>query len=1126
MDRDLAFIDNQNGNTLARALANTLQSPDSTQTDQIPDELRIATAFFSPAGFKYIADYLEGIPDVRLLLGADPSGLPIPDPKRLNETPRDHEQRRIHTAWNKQVKNLAYDRDQLPFNQTSRAALEALITVLRRGNMQVRRYTKSFLHAKAYIHSSHGDGGIIAGSSNLTRAGFTQNLELNLGCFDPAILHEAKQWFDDLWEEAEPYNLAEIYEVVFETRTPWSIFLRVLWQLYGKEVEEEIQENDNLPLTTFQKHGVARALRLIRERGGVIVADEVGLGKTFIAGDILQIYSARRQRALLICPAALRDSTWRQFLSDYEISRAIECVSFEQLASDQQLRDQQRPNASGNHLRRRLEEYQLIIVDEAHNYRNPNTPSRAAALRRLLFGQKRHLLLLTATPVNNSLWDLYYLIHFFVRQDAHLADRGILSIRQRFMEAMQTDPTGLSPDVLYPIIDATTVKRTRQFVKKHYSGDTIKGTDGTPRAIVFPKPEAITVRYALEDQLPGFFDQLEECLDSNGNRNILFARYMPDAYRIEALDPEENSRVRAMTGLLRSGLLKRFESSCFAFRKTVQKMIRQHDQFLEALEKGHVVTTDFLRDQEVSGDDESLFEELLEKYSDDVTDARDFDTTHLKNDVSHDRDLLQSLEDSASSISNQGDAKLKALSDVLREITTQAEYEASDAIDEAQKRKVLIFSSFADTVKWIWDFLTQEIEKRPELASYQNRLVAVSGSQKFGGISKEKAVTGFAPVSMQARSGADTDRYDIMITTDILAEGVNLQQCRHIINYDVPWNPMRLVQRHGRIDRINSPHKRVFLRTIFPTDRLDELLNLESRILGKLAMAAASVGVAAPLEESAHGEQVFTETRQEIEKLLREDPSLFERGGTVAATQTGEEYRQTLRKAHGELGDEIAKLPWKTGSGMRKGKERGLFFCAVVGHDSDYERPYLRFIPATPDWKPAGGTEPIIYEMGTCLRMIECEENTPIWYPDEFHEHVYDFWSVAQSHILEHWMHETDPANLQPKVDRINQQVAEFIREFPPRDINSDRTRLALDILESPWPRREQNELRARFKSKEDPDRSERYTLSHELVEYTLDTGLEPSQPPEPLPLIEPHDIKLLCWMAIECENDGGALIG
>lgn len=1124
MDKAPTLIDNQNGNTLARELVETLTSSDLGQEihSSPSSELRIATAFFSPAGFKYIADHVKDISDVRLLLGADPSGLPVPDSKRLDETPADREYRRIKTAWENQVKTLTHERDQLPFNRTNRAALEALIMALRHGNMRVRRYTKSFLHAKAYIHGSHSDGGIIVGSSNLTRAGLTQNLELNLGCFNPPIVREARKWFDDLWDDATPYDLAEIYEVVFESRSPWSIFLRVLWQLYNSEIEEEIQEDDNLPLTTFQKHGVARALRLIRERGGVIVADEVGLGKTFIAGEILQIYSDRRQRALLICPAALRDSTWKQFLTEYRMSRAIEYVSFEELARDQQLRDQRRPNANKRHLERSLDEYQLIIVDEAHNYRNPTAPTRAAVLRSLLFGQKRDLLLLTATPVNNSLWDLYHLIHFFVRQDAHLADRGVLSIRQRFIKAMRTNPTDLNPDVLYPIIDATTVKRTRQFVKKHYSGDTIKGPDGRPRAIIFPKPQAITVRYALEDQLPGFFDQLEEALDSDGDRSILFARYMPGAYRMESQDQEENGHARAMTGLLRSGLLKRFESSCFAFRETIQKMILQHDHFLQALEKGHVVTTAFLQD--ISGDDEALFEDLLEKHSEEIADASHFDISRLKNDVLRDRDLLQSLEDSATSISTESDAKLKALSDVLVEIAAQAEYEASDAIDEAQRRKVLIFSSFADSVKWIWDFLIQELEKRPELAPYQGRLAAVSGSHTIGGVSKDDAVLGFAPISMQARSSADEDQYDIMITTDVLAEGVNLQQCRHIVNYDVPWNPMRLVQRHGRIDRINSTHKRVFLRTIFPTDRLDELLNLETRILGKLAMAAASVGVVAPLEKGAHGDQVFTETRQEIEKLLREDASLFELGGTVAATQTGEEYRQTLRKAYQDLGKDIVKLPWKAGSGMRKGKQRGLFFCAVVGHDSDYERTYLRFIPATPEWEPTGEKNSIIHELGTCLRMIECEEETPTWIPDGIHERVYDFWDIAQTNILDHWMRETDPANLQPKVGRINHQVAEFIRAHPPREIGSNDTKNALDILESPWPRREQIMLRGWFKFTNDQDQQNDQDLSRDLVNNILGTGLQASEPPLPLPLIEKDDVKLLCWMAIECEKGHGAL--
>ena len=898
------------------------------------------------------------------------------------------------------------------------------------------------------------------------------------------------------------------------------VFLRVLWQLYGEELQEEKEDSGNLPLTTFQQHGMARAIRLMRERGGVIVADEVGLGKTFIAGEILQLYNDRRQRALLICPAALRDSTWKQFLNEYYL-HGIECISFEQLAQDKQFKDSKlRPNANGKHLLRPLREYQLIIVDEAHNYRNPSAPSRAAALRHLLFGKKRDLLLLTATPVNNSLWDLYHLIHFFVRQDAHLADQGILSIRQRFIQAMHTDPTNLSPDVLYPIIDATTVKRTRQFVKKHYSGDTIKGPDGAPRTIEFSKPIAITVRYALEDQLPGFFDQLEQALDSEGKKSILFARYRPVSYRKYPLDSDENHRIDAMTGLLKSGLLKRFESSSGAFVKTVQKMVNQHNHFLSALEKGKVVTTMFLH--EVSGDDETLFDEMFDnpsdKHSDLMYDATDFEVNRMKHDVSCDRDLLQNLLDSTRSITRENDAKLKSLSEELCIIAQKAEDDASDSIDECQKRKVLIFSSFSDTVEWIWEFLQSELENRHELRHYRNRLVAVSGSKEYSNVSKEEAALGFAPVSMQAPPHADDDLYDILITTDILAEGVNLQQCRHIINYDIPWNPMRLVQRHGRIDRINSSHPRVFLRTIFPVDRLNELLNLESRILNKLAMAAASVGVVGPLEKSARGDQVFTETRQEIEKLIQEDPSLFEHGGTVSATQTGEEYRQTLRKAYDELGTEIEKLPWKTGSGVQKGNQRGVFFCAVVGHETDLERIYLRFIPAHSDWNPVQNENQFIDELGTCLRLIECDEDTETWYPDQLHERVYDFWDLAQSHILKQWTVETDPKNLQPNVDRINRDIAELIRKYPPSERDKKQRQRALDILESPWPRREQTELRKIFNQSVNDVTVPKVTLSENLVEYIHSTGLEPSQIPPPLPEITLDDIKLMCWMAIEPE--------
>jgi hypothetical protein len=943
---------------------------------------------------------------------------------------------------------------------------------------------------------------------------------LNLGRYDDPVVRQAQDWFEDLWTEAEPVDLAALYEEIFAPYTPWEIFLRILYQLYGGEVAELAKEDKGLPLTSFQTHGVARALRLIRECGGALVADEVGLGKTFIAAEVIRVYHANRQRALLICPAQLRDTTWQKFLARHRLELSVECLSFEELANDVQLRDPRRTGPAATHLERPLHEYQLVVVDEAHNYRNPDAPTRAAMLRRLLFGQRRDLLLLTATPVNNSLWDLFHLIRFFVRQDAFLAERGVLSIYERFQQAMRTDPSDLSPDLLYPIIDATCVKRTRQFVKKHYTGDTIIGPDGRRQQIVFPRPQPITVRYPLDDPLPALFDEIERALDPDGHPDALtFSRYGTDAFLKGMHDGEEDAQLAATVGLIRSALLKRFESSPYAFQQTLAALISGHETFLEALGKGRVVTTKFLR--EFGADDDQALDELLASSSD--TEPADlFDVPRLRQAVENDLAILRRLAKSAARITPEHDPKLKALVRELERIATQAAEEGLDPIDEAQKRKVILFSFFADTVKYVRDFLINEIKRNPRLDGYRAgdgsvRLAAVTGGDDLEEFSRQDAIYGFAPVSTEAPPRRDADVYDILISTDVLAEGVNLQQCRHIINLDVPWNPMRLVQRHGRIDRIGSTHPRVLLRTIFPAERLDQLLSLEQRILAKIAMAAASIGVERPVAGAAHGEQVFTETRGEIERLLREDPTLYERGGTAGAAQTGEEYRQTLRKALAENRERIVNLPWKAGSGMAKADECGVLFCAEVGG-----RTYLRFVRTDTDWRPieapadreageSGGLA-IESELGTCLRLAECEPETPRVVPRSLEEDViFDLWEVAQQDIWRSWMLETDPANLQPKVRALNRRVADFIRASRPPDIDANRINAALDVVESPWPRREEALLREWF---EEEARSGTAKAEY-LIDQILDTGLEPFRGPEPLPPIGQNEIELVCWLAL-----------
>ncbi len=1088
------FIDNRDDNTLARAINEHLSA--LRANGQTITELCVASCYFNPQGLELIAREVRHVPKIRLLLGAEPT----PEARVPRRMPGDWEpaftERRVDEALAQLERGLRDDRNLLPFAPESDRAIRNLLEFLRSGRIEVRRYERHFLHAKAFVFRG-AERGVLAGSANLTRAGLQTNLELVLGHHDDPLVARVEEWFESLWNDAVPFDLAAIYAELLVEIPPYLVYLKILWHLYHGELEEEASETESgrIPITAFQQHGVWRARKILAKFGGVMVADGVGLGKTFTAGEIIRDYRERRQRVLLICPASLRDTTWKKFLHAFQL--LAECVSYEELANDPQL------GGDFKHLESPLDDYQLVVVDEAHNYRNPDAQKRAVILRRLLAGKRRDLLLLTATPVNNSLWDLFHLLHFFMKQDAWLADRGVLSIRERFELAMRTDPLNLSPDLLYPIIDATTVKRTRRFIKKHYSTDLIRAPDGAMVPIHFPKPIPRSIGYDLDAVLPGFFARLQDILmPPSGNPLLRLARYQPEQYprggRRAAIDS-------ALVGLLRSALLKRFESSAQAFRSTLARMIRQHEIFLVALDRGQVVRREFFRELSAADDEEADVDDLLDG-TEHVDDVGAFDVAALRADVVKDLDLLREMAAAAASVKPSNDPKLAALVEELARVAKGAANEAIDDDDARQKRKVLVFSHYEDTIDWIEEHLLPVVAHDPRLAPFRGRVASVSGADRRSGISRQKALNGFAPISTGALPPNDEDCFDLLLCTDVLAEGMNLQQCRNVVNYDLPWNPMRLVQRHGRVDRINSPHREVYLRTFFPDAQLDALLNLESRVRRKLAQAAASVGVEdAPIERGVTGDQSFAETREEIERLHREDASIYEAGGTAGAAQTGEEYRQELRKAIEKYGDAIRDLPWRSGSGMRKGAKSGHLFCAAVG-----DRIFLRFVPIE-------GSAEITRELGTCLRLLECTESTARVMSDAMARAAFTSWERARADILGAWTFETDPANLQPKIRKLNREVAEFLRVNPVAGIDRARLDRCLDAVESPWPRREENLLRVAW---ERAFESKGERALH-LLSVIEGIGAEPFHAPDPLPPISAEEIHLIAWMAIEADGAG-----
>jgi len=1075
------FVDNRSGNTLAAALNARLRH--LADTLRLPIDVAIATGYFNPDGFAQVAQALRQSGHVRLLLGAEPTPPPARPVRRLGD-PRGErfDAQLTRAALDLNERGLLRDRDLLAFSPGTDAAIRQLLEFLASGQIEVRRYERQFLHGKAYLFSA--GNGVIAGSSNFTAAGLSHNLELNLGQYQPGVVSQVERWFEDLWSDAVPYDLGAIYAARFVEYAPYLIYLKVLWERYGAELSAEATPTGKIHLTRFQNDGLDRAKRILARYNGVLIADSVGLGKTFLAGELLaETIDRKRQRALLIAPAALRDGTWARFKTRFQLG--VEVKSYEQVALGS--------------LDFGPDEYSLIIIDEAHAYRHADT-GRAQALRKLLRGDPpKQIVLMTATPVNNSLWDLYELLGYFIGHDAVFADLGIPSLKRRFDQAAKEDPFTLKPDVLFDVLDATTVRRTRHFVQRFYPSDRIQLRDGTKVTIQFPKPHVRSCTYELEQVLPGFFAEFQSILQpEDGEPLLTMARYWPSRYRKGG---EVNAREVALVGLIRSGLLKRFESSARAFANTLARMIRAHDNFLEAMRRGVVPTPDALVNLEETDSDEAWLDVI-----EDGTPLHlaDVDEKRLRKAIQDDRQLLAQLLDRAATVTPANDPKLQLIVDELLIALRESERDGIGEQDIRNRRKVLIFSYFADTVEWIAEFLGAQLGTDHRLAAYRGRMAVVRGTEGYDDVGRRQAVYGFAPISTEAPPGFDEDRFDILITTDVLAEGMNLQQASRIVNYDLPWNPMRLVQRHGRIDRIGSPHKDVFVTCVFPDRALNQLLELEERIRRKLAQAAASVGLDDEVIPGVRAtERVFADTLDEIERIREGDAGLFITAGEDTHAHSGEEYRQELRKALERYQRDIALLPGAAGSGLANGAERGHFFCARVD-----DRVFLRFVP----W--IDGT-PIIRDSLSCLRRITCAEETARVMPKDLADGAYAAWERARSDIYDEWQRATDPRNLQPDVRPLFKLAAAHVRRHIPSDMPRAEADRIVEALEAPWGIRVEKAVRSVF----NPETASGEETTRKIAEQIRILGLQPWKAPTPLPPIDRDEVTLVVWMAVEASK-------
>jgi superfamily II DNA or RNA helicase len=1100
-------------------LEDVLKHPDKTA-----HEIWISTAYFNPGGFDLIAETLEKANKVRILLGAEPEP-PVRRPRNLADKSTLREDKRIQGALEGTLDEIRHDRDLLGFSYEADRNAERLVEWLDSDRVEVRRYSTGFLHGKAFIVAT-GNEAVIAGSSNFTYAGLSENEELNLGLYGEGAVKQVVDWYDRLWDESEAFDLAAIYRSRYEEHSPWLIWLKMLWERYGDELRDEKEEAglSRFPLTGFQEDGVWRAKRILSERNGVIVADGVGLGKTFVAGALLrECMEDRGQKALVVVPAAL-ESSWETFRSRQFGPLQFELISYDRLRNDKRLAE---PGSDGGryHLQSEPREYSMVVLDEAHSVRNPDT-ARSKALRRLLEGDRpKDLVLLTATPVNNQLADLYELIQLFVKDD-HAFAPAVPSLQRRFKEAEAEDPFDLTPDRLFDVIDAVAVRRTRQLVKEMYAdrGDAIE-INGERHLIEFPKVDVRAVRdFTIDEAVPGLIDRVEHVLACDevrpedcehgegigGTPTLSLARYKPEEFKLSR-DESEVAHQQRFVGLLRTGVLKRFESSPYAFERTCRGMANQHRAFLELLEAGLVANADALKDW-IDTDSDDLEDWVEHDRPEDSTEPADqFDVQALRSAVEDDLTILDELADSASTVSPEEDPKLRALTDELLQVLAEAPDGAQNDEAERNRRKVLIFSFFTDTVDWVMRYLEGLFENDDRFADYRGRLAQVTGQD---GDSKTGIIMRFAPVSTEAPEG-EPDEIDVLVCTDVLAEGLNLQQARNIINYDLPWNPMRLVQRHGRIDRLGSKHKSVAIRCMLD-DRLDELLELDQKLRQKVAKAAASIGVdeeVIPGSRTSDPSLVYADDEEEIRRIAEEDSTLFETAGMKGNARSAEQYRRELaREVEAVQSDSWLKdLAWGSGSGYRSDEvaegDHAFVFCIRVG---DWAEPLFRLVEVSPEGPVTGDAVSRDTHRALGLARVVMDEERVL--TEETHRMAYEAWAVARHDVAVEWQGARDPNNLRPEVPKAMREARELVAKVVPEGMDRKDADRLQEALGTAIPERIVKDFRRIVRS-EDLSAQDK---ADQIAKAAGRHGLKP--PPEtiPIPEIREDDVHLVCWMAIE----------
>ena len=895
------------------------------QLDQ-SNAFRIVSAYFTIYGYELLSEELARLKDTRFLFG-DPSSVDDLDPGEMDEK-----------SFQLTERGLAPTQTMI-----QKALAEECAAWFRGDTVAVRTVRQTnFLHGKMYLTDSAG----VVGSSNFTKSGLggsaRPNLEINLAISDDRTLEDLHEWFDNLWSderltEDAKQDVLNALERLGKEYSPKFVYFKSLFELLKDRIDSDLDSDQQLEdihlfdtaiwnaLYEFQKDGTKSVVSRLQRHSGCILADSVGLGKTYTALAVIKYYELLNKNVLVLCPRKLREN-WalypRHFrrqdnpfendrfgytlLSHTDLSRDYGEVGGIDLANF---------NWGG---------YDLIVIDESHNFRNDGGARYERLLNDIIKdGAKTRVLMLSATPVNTSLLDLRNQIYLMTeKNDAHFqsdlrignvgrvlgdAQRAFKKWEEERVSSGNSDKSQLlerlGADFLR-LLDGVTIARSRRQITQFYAAE-------MDRIGRFPRHAKPVNRYPVTDLRGDLsYEQLAKLIGEFELSIYRPSDYLVNEQRQLELDAErkrrnfnQKDREHYLVKMILTNFLKRLESSPRSLQLTLQRTIAKMDDLIDKIDRYELLRGDqgiqanYLPDQD-DDDDDFLINRARNPYH-----LREIDLARWSRDIGKDRDTLAAALQVVSAITPDRDGKLK---EVRNALIDRAE-NPTLTIEGDSNRKMLVFTTFKDTAEYLYEHLEADASKLGiRVAMVSGDVVRDScGAKDFNAI-----LSDFAPRARNRTQDSLDPDIDLLIATDCISEGQNLQDCDTVLNYDIHWNPVRLVQRFGRIDRIGSKSSEVRMINYWPTEDMDAYLNLENRVIARMALAdTAGSGSDDPFdgEDVKEGAQLELNFRDEQLKRLRDEVlDLDDLSDTVVMSDLSMDYffaqlKQFLEENRDEL---------------------------------------------------------------------------------------------------------------------------------------------------------------------------------------------------------------------------------